>query len=96
VGADQLSPRLPEHANANVLIRITAAAAGSGQELDVEPGDGFRRRSSLVMRSKTRPTNYDRAETLERILTWMHLSGAASYDPAAHAAGDPAALLLVR
>jgi hypothetical protein len=42
-------------------------------------------------RSKTRPTDYGRAEALERILTWMHATGAASYDPAAHAAADPAA-----
>jgi hypothetical protein len=42
-------------------------------------------------RSKTRPTSYDRAEALERILTWLHVTGAATYDPAAHAAADPAA-----
>jgi hypothetical protein len=41
-------------------------------------------------RGKTRPTSYDRAEALERILTWMHATGAATYDPAAHAAADPA------
>jgi len=41
-------------------------------------------------RGKTRPENYDRAAALERILTWMHATGAATYDPAAHAAGDPA------
>lgn len=40
---------------------------------------------------KTRPTDYSRADMLERILTWMHATGAASYDPAAHAATDPAA-----
>lgn len=44
-------------------------------------------------RSKTRPTDYARAASIERILTWMHCSGAASYDPAAHAGDDPAAAL---
>lgn len=36
-------------------------------------------------RSRTRPTDYTRADHLEAILTWMHATGAAAYDPAAHA-----------
>jgi len=40
---------------------------------------------------KTRPTDYGRAEALERILTWIHATAAASYDPSAHTAADPAA-----
>ncbi len=80
---------LPDSGGARIPVTLARQMAGkTAAQIRGELGhEMFYQRQ----RSKTRPTNYGRAEALERILTWLHAVGAASYDPAAHAAADPAA-----
>ena len=79
---------LPDSAGTQIPATLTRQMAGKtpAQVRDGLGEEMFYQRQ----RGKTRPTDYGRAEALERILTWMHATGAATYDPAAHAAADPA------
>jgi hypothetical protein len=80
--------KLPDSGGARIPATLARRMAGktAAQVRDELGGEMFLQRQ----RGRTRPENYDRAEALERMLTWMHATGAATYDPAAHAAADPA------
>lgn len=87
---DDVRPAMPAASDtARIPARVRQRAAGKtyAQLREDYGNETFTNRQV----ERVRPADYSTVDGLRRVLQWMHFTGAQTYDPAAHAAEDPAA-----